>query len=372
MNCRDSRHASMCAAVRLMYLRDMTHDNSNPIPPRWHWWGDGYVCCSVLQCVAVCCSVLHCRAVSCGVCVWESWYGNGGGGVQIAQTAPKFTQAFLKNYSPPWRRHPPALSLLRWHIYCKLKRRDEISRHIKKRCLLLMCVVVCCSMLQCVAADLCCAGTISIDGIAIAACCSVLQCVAVCCSVLQCGAVCCRANRYSTGDDSYWHTHTHTQASCTLSPTPTPTHTYTHTCIHTHAQIQAHTHTRARIYAHTLSHTHTNTHTNTNTNILSLTHEDTQIAAIRQEMTDSDAWFYGCKHTASVAWPVVLFRPMLYSDIWIMGVSLLIYLKLVGLLVLCIIFFYPCCNMLQHSARHCNTLQGCKCTPFACRVRHVG
>ena len=34
--------------------------------------------------------------------------------------------------------------------------------------------IVCCSVLQCVAA-----------------CCSVLQCVAVCCSVLQCVAVCC-------------------------------------------------------------------------------------------------------------------------------------------------------------------------------------
>jgi len=41
----------------------------------------------------------------------------------------------------------------------------------------LQCVVVCCSVLQCVQC-----GT--------AVCCSVLQCVAVCCSVLQCVAVC--------------------------------------------------------------------------------------------------------------------------------------------------------------------------------------
>ena len=39
---------------------------------------------------------------------------------------------------------------------------------------MLLCVAVCCSVLQCVAVY-----------------CSVLQCVAVCCSVLQCVAVCC-------------------------------------------------------------------------------------------------------------------------------------------------------------------------------------
>jgi len=42
-------------------------------------------------------------------------------------------------------------------------------------------VVVCCSVLQCVAV-----------------CCSVLQCVAVCCSVLQCVAVCCQSGKYET------------------------------------------------------------------------------------------------------------------------------------------------------------------------------
>jgi len=40
-------------------------------------------------------------------------------------------------------------------------------------------VVVCCSVMQCVAV-----------------CCSVLQCVAVCCSVLQCVAVCCIVLQY--------------------------------------------------------------------------------------------------------------------------------------------------------------------------------
>ena len=44
-------------------------------------------------------------------------------------------------------------------------------------CSVLQCVVVWCSVLQCVQC--------------VAVCYSVLQCVAVCCSVLQCVAVCC-------------------------------------------------------------------------------------------------------------------------------------------------------------------------------------
>jgi len=60
---------------------------------------------------------------------------------------------------------------------------------IDVRCGVLQHVAVCGSMLQCVAADLCCASAISRDGIAIAACCSVVQCVAVCCSVPLCCSV---------------------------------------------------------------------------------------------------------------------------------------------------------------------------------------
>ena len=47
-----------------------------------------------------------------------------------------------------------------------------------------MCVAVCCSVLQCVAV---CRSVSQ----CVAVCCSVLQCVAVCCSVLQCVALCC-------------------------------------------------------------------------------------------------------------------------------------------------------------------------------------
>ena len=49
-----------------------------------------------------------------------------------------------------------------------------VSSNVSVAVCQLQCVAVCCSTLQCVAV-----------------CCSVLQCIAVCCSVLQCVAVCC-------------------------------------------------------------------------------------------------------------------------------------------------------------------------------------
>jgi len=79
----------------------------------------------------------------------------------------------------------------------------------------LECVGVCCSVLQCVA--LCCSG-VQCGAVRCSAsqwgavwcsalqcgavCCSALQCGAVCCSALQCGAVCCsvlRVRGYTTG-----------------------------------------------------------------------------------------------------------------------------------------------------------------------------
>jgi len=68
-------------------------------------------------------------------------------------------------------------------------------------CSVLQCVAVCCSVLQCVA--VCCSVPLVVikhtltyectDLLdkCVAVCCSVLQCVAACCSVLQCVAVCC-------------------------------------------------------------------------------------------------------------------------------------------------------------------------------------
>jgi len=64
---------------------------------------------------------------------------------------------------------------------------------------MLMCVAVCCSVVQCDAA--CCGETPTVCNgqlppflhthMYVTVCCSVVQCGAVCCRVLQCGAVCC-------------------------------------------------------------------------------------------------------------------------------------------------------------------------------------
>ena len=161
----------------------------------------GYVCCSVLQCGGVC--VLQCVALR-GGCVLQCLavpvcgrvYIGGRGGVtcvQIAQTAPQFKQAFLRNYNRLWRRHPLALSPLRWHTSCALKQRDKISRRIKRRYLRFLCVAVCCSVLQCVAADLWCAGAISKGGTCYSC---VLQCVAALIDIRQ--------------EMTHNHTHPHT------------------------------------------------------------------------------------------------------------------------------------------------------------------
>jgi len=68
-------------------------------------------------------------------------------------------------------------------------------------CLVLRCVAVCCSVLQCVAAEMVCwtsdflyydtklNSTMRCVLSGVAVCCSVLQCVAMCCSVLHCVAV---------------------------------------------------------------------------------------------------------------------------------------------------------------------------------------
>jgi len=68
---------------------------------------------------------------------------------------------------------------------------------------MLQCVALCCSVLQCVAADVCESHPVhapvtllSVTPHVIATT-GVLQCVAVCCSVLQCVAVCCSMLQYA-------------------------------------------------------------------------------------------------------------------------------------------------------------------------------
>jgi len=157
--------------------------------------------------------------------------------VQIAQTAPQFKQAFLRNYSRLWRRHPLAFSPLHWHTYCMLKQRDKISHLIKRRYLLFLCVAVCCS---------------------------VLQCVAMCCNVLQLtfGVLAPKAIRQEmTHTLSHTHkTHIHTHIH---SPSHPHVQTYTHIFTHTHTQTHTHTYTNTSTlhkYKHTYTHTRTYTH----------------------------------------------------------------------------------------------------------------
>jgi len=72
-------------------------------------------------------------------------------------------------------------------LCCSVCSVEMISRTLYK-CIVLQCVAVCCSVLQCVAV---CCSVRSVEMISRTLYkCIVLQCVAVCCSVLQCVAVC--------------------------------------------------------------------------------------------------------------------------------------------------------------------------------------
>jgi len=100
----------------------------------------------VLQCVAVCCSVVQCLPVELDMCVQATF----------PQCFPKFPRTL------------PEYVLMCVDVCCNL----------------LQCVTVCCSVLRCVTV---CSSVLQ----CVAVCLSVLRCVAVCCSVLQCVAVCC-------------------------------------------------------------------------------------------------------------------------------------------------------------------------------------
>ena len=141
------------------------------------------------------------------------------------------------------------------------------------------------------------------------------------------------------------HAHIHTNPPHTLYHVHT--HAHLHSQIHTYARTNTstHPHTHINSRTHSLTHAFTYTQTHTLTDVHTNTH--TQIAAIRQDMTDSNTWFYICKPTASVTWPVRVGNLQHAAT---------------------------CCNALQHTATHC-TLQhtathcSCKRTPCAWRVR---
>jgi len=122
-----------------------------------------YLCCSVLQCVAVCCSVLQCITqknthVYTYVCTYVHLWN-------FTNTSVYVIHVYL------WK---PKDILVRVVFENNTHAYIEISQCVALCCGVLRCVAASCSVLQCVAV-----------------CCSMLQCVAVCCSVLQCVAVCC-------------------------------------------------------------------------------------------------------------------------------------------------------------------------------------
>jgi len=96
-----------------------------------------YVCCSVVECVAVCVAVCCCVGLLRCVGVFEDYVE----GVRTSHDA--------------WRNRGTCVAAC---------------------CSVLQCVALCCSVLKCVVV-----------------CCGVLQCVAVCCSVLQCSKIIWRA-----------------------------------------------------------------------------------------------------------------------------------------------------------------------------------
>ena len=129
--CSVLQYVAVCCGV-LQYVAGCHSAFYSRYVPREDDGLSGAGCCSVLQCVAVCCSVLQCVAVCCSVLQCAACCC----GVLCCRCVP-------------------------WVIFC----RGE-TMALKNG--VLQCVAVCCSVLQCVAV-----------------CCSVLRGFVVCCSVLQ-------------------------------------------------------------------------------------------------------------------------------------------------------------------------------------------
>ena len=107
---------------------------------------------------------------------------------------------FLKFFYP-LHENPPSLSSTHPSTHSPIQR---LTDRLQDHSCYIICVAVCCSVLQCVAV-----------------CCSVLQGVAGCCSVLQCVAVCCSVLQRAAGRHPY-----------TQHP-PTQTSIQTATALHT-------------------------------------------------------------------------------------------------------------------------------------------
>jgi len=123
------------------------------------------VCCSVLQYVAVCCSVLH--------------------SLHARLSRRKCHRLYWCSM---------CCSVVQGVAVCCSVLHSPHSRPSRRKCQRLFSCSMCCSVLQCVADH----WDVHVDSayarfnrvLCVAVCCSVLQCAAVCCSVLQCVAVC--------------------------------------------------------------------------------------------------------------------------------------------------------------------------------------
>jgi len=140
------------------------------------------VCCSVLQCVAVRCSALQCvfRKAANDCCADLPYFG-----VLTYACRTKLLADVLEIIR---RIHKLSLCVIKC---CSVLQCVAVCRSVSQ------CVVVCCSVLRCVAvchSVLQCVAVICSVRQCAAGCwmhCSLLQCVAVCCSVLQCATVRC-------------------------------------------------------------------------------------------------------------------------------------------------------------------------------------
>jgi len=213
-------------------------------------------CCSVLQCVAVCVTVC------CSVLVHTSHR--------------QMRDCCMASFH--------ALVAVCYSVLERVTVRQKL--HSMR---LLQCVVVCCSVLPCVAVvwqcfAVCCGVLHFATGFTPCACWSVLQCVAVCCSVLQCVAVCysmlqCVAvryripsvrspHRYGFALDLLTHVACNTTATllqhyCNTAPTRRGLTCMLYTLSHTHAHTHTHTVLVCIPFTHTHTHTHTHQHTHT-------------------------------------------------------------------------------------------------------------
>jgi len=170
------------------------------------------MCCSVLQCVAMCCSVLQCVAVAL---------------IRPSQRLRHACCSVLKLVAACFRALQclaVSCSVLKFHLFWKWLRKDELIASLcAPNSVLLARNIHFCSALQCALV-----------------CWTVLHIAALCCTVLQCVAAETAINLNLSDSDCTKHARADA---------------HTHALMHTHTRWC--THTRADAHTHALMHTHT-------------------------------------------------------------------------------------------------------------------